>query len=156
MKASLRVLLFVLHLAGVIAWSRAANADPLVVTVDVTQERKPISPLIYGINYEGQGSYAETLGQPAEVSSGVVSDLNATLLRNGGNLASRYNWQVNCTNHSSDFYYESIVADGQASDDMRDSDVFIRVARGGGAAPSVTIPMIDWLSKLGPNEAILP
>jgi hypothetical protein len=149
------VILFVILAAAVLVQPSSA-ADPLVVTVDVTQERQPISPLIYGINYEGQGSYAEVLGQPAEVSSSVVSDLNASLVRNGGNLASRYNWQLNCTNHDQDFFYESIGADGQAVDDQRDSDVFVRVARGGGAEPSVTIPMIDWLSKLGPDEGILP
>ena len=150
------LILFAICAAAVLVQSSTA-ADPLVVTVDVTQERHPISPLIYGVNYEGQGGiYTDLLKQPFEISADVVSDLNATIVRNGGNLGSRYNWQMDSTNHASDFYYESLTTDGTAVDDHRDSDVFIRVARGGGAEPSVTIPMIDWLSKVTANGDLLP
>lgn len=143
--------------ALIIVLRHSAAAGPVVVTVDVAQERRPISSFIYGINYDGQGGeYNDVLKQPFEVSADVVSDLNATIVRNGGNVASRYNWQMNCTNHARDFYYESLTADGQATDDQRDSDVFIRVARGGGAEPSVTIPMIDWLSMVTANRDLLP
>ena len=70
-------------------------AQTVVATVDVTQDRQPISPLIYGINY---------LTDPfGTVSSATIADLGATFVRNGGNLASRYNWQVNAENHAEGF-----------------------------------------------------
>ncbi len=116
-------------------------AQTVVVTVDVTLDRQPISPLIYGINY---------LTDPfGTVSSATISDLNATFVRNGGNLATRYNWQTNSENHAQDFYFESIASDGSATTDGRASDLFIATVRAGGAEPTVTIPTIDWLSKLG-------
>ena len=116
-------------------------AQTVVVTVDVTQDRQPISPLIYGINY---------LTDPfGTVSTATIRDLNASFVRNGGNLASRYNWQTNSENHAQDFYFESIASDGAATTDGRASDLFIATVRAGGAEPTVTIPTIDWLSKLG-------
>ena len=62
--------------------ARALAAQTVVVTVDVTQDRAPISPLIYGINYV-------TLNPFGTVSSGTISDLNASFVRNGGNLVRR-------------------------------------------------------------------
>src|SRR5450432_1159624 len=125
--------------------ARTLLAQTVVVTVDVTQDRAPISPLIYGINY---------LTDPfGTVSSATISDLNASFVRNGGNLATRYNWQLNVENHGQDFYFESLPADGSASNDQRESDLFIATVRNGGAEPTVTIPTIDWLSKLGAGGA---
>ena len=128
--------------------ARALAAQTVVVTVDVTQDRAPISPLIYGINYV-------TLNPFGTVSSGTISDLNASFVRNGGNLATRYNWQLNVENHALDYYFESLASDGSANPDQRESDLFISTARNGGAEPTATIPTIDWLSKLGAGGAKL-
>ena len=131
-----------------VAWFAGfAGAQTIVCNVDVTQDRAPISPLIYGINY---------LTDPfGTVSSATINDLNASFVRNGGNLASRYNWQVNSENHAQDFYFESIASDGAAATDQRASDLFIRTVRNGGAEPTVTIPILDWLSNLGPGGSKL-
>ena len=122
-------------------------AQTVVATVDPTQDRQPISPLIYGINY---------LTDPfGTVSSATISDLNASFVRDGGNLATRYNWQTNSENHAQDYYFESLPSDGANATDQRLSDLFIATVRNGGAEPTVTIPMIDWLSKLGGGGATL-
>ena len=127
--------------------TRALLAQTVIVTVDPTQDRAPISALIYGINY---------LTAPfGTVSSATISDLNAGFVRNGGNLATRYNWQLNVENHGRDFYFESLAADGSPNVDQRASDLFIATVRNGGAEPTATIPTIDWLSKLGAGGAKL-
>ena len=130
-----------LRVVGVVFFAGCIAAQAVVVTVDVTQDRQAISPLIYGINY---------LTDPfGTVSSVTITDLNASFVRNGGNLASRYNWQINAENHAQDFYFESIASDGAAATDQRASDLFITTVRNGGAEPTVTIPTIDWLSNVG-------
>ncbi len=141
LRRSLGGLLLLVLLGGL-------HAQTIVVIVDVTQDRQAISPLIYGINY---------LTDPfGTVSSATISDLNASLVRNGGNLATRYQWQFNTENHGNDYYFESIPSDGNAATDQRASDLFISTARSGGAEPTATIPTIDWLSKSGPGGSILP
>ncbi|MBS0657692.1 MAG: hypothetical protein JSR82_05510 [Verrucomicrobia bacterium] len=136
-----------LGMAGLLGGLTAPLAAQVSVTVDVTQDRRAISPLIYGVNYVD--------GVVGVITPTLLSDLNATFVRNGGNLASTYNWLSNSENHGNDFYFESLPADGAAANDQRLSDLFIRTARQGGAEPTVTIPMLDWISRLGPGGAKL-
>ncbi|HVT04398.1 MAG TPA: hypothetical protein VHL58_13605 [Thermoanaerobaculia bacterium] len=75
----------------------AAMAQPVLVHVDANSNRHAISPFIYGVAYG---------------SSPELADLNATINRYGGNPASRYNWLINASNRSDDFFYESIGDSG--------------------------------------------
>ncbi|MEO8128061.1 MAG: glycoside hydrolase family 44 protein [Bryobacteraceae bacterium] len=119
--------------------STAYAQNPAVtVNVDAALDRKPINPKIYGIAF---GTTAQLL------------DLNAPLNRYGGNSTTRYNWQQNADNRGQDWYFESI-ADSSAVAGER-GDTFIATTRAGGAEPLITVPMIDWVAKVGANRTKL-
>src|SRR5215510_11894529 len=119
--------------------STGLGQNPAVtVQVDVNASRKPINPLIYGV---------------AHASTAQLNDLNSPLNRNGGNNTSRYNWQLNADNRANDWYYESI-ADSSGAAGGR-GDAFIAASQAANAEAMLTIPMIDWIAKLGSNRGKL-
>lgn len=109
---------------------------PVAIVVDVAAQRVPISPLIYGVAFG---------------TSNLLADLNSPLNRSGGNSTTRYNWQTNASNHAADWYFESLVGNSTAAGG--DGDDFIRESKNGGAQPMLTIPIIGYVAKLGPNSA---
>jgi hypothetical protein len=121
--------------ASAIALGAATN-PAVTLTIDAASNRHPINPLIYGVAFASQAQLAE---------------LNAPLNRQGGNAASRYNWQANAYNRAADWYFESI---GEASATAGESaDTFINLSRAAGSEPILTVPMLDWVAKLGANRA---
>lgn len=112
--------------------------SPTTITVDASADRHPISPLIYGVCW---------------ASEQQLSLLNSPLNRAGGNNESMYNWQLNASNHAADWFFESI-ADTSASPGERD-DTFVSNTKAAGAEPMLTVPMLGWVAKLGPNRAKL-
>jgi len=60
----------------------------VTVTINTLQERKPISPYIYGVNQDMAG-------------------VNPTVRRMGGNRMTGYNWENNYSNAGSDWYHSS-------------------------------------------------
>ena len=119
--------------------STAFSQNPAVtVQVDVNANRKPINPLIYGV---------------AHASSAVLSDLNSPLNRNGGNNTSRYNWQLNADNRANDWYYESIGDSSSVAGER--GDTFIANSKAAGAQAMLTIPLLDWVARLGANRSKL-
>ena len=115
----------------------AQNAS-VTVTIDVNASRRPINQNIYGVAY----GTAQTL-----------PDLNIPMNRYGGNNTSRYNWQVNGDNRGFDWYFESIPEPNATAGERGDS--FIQVSKSAGAEPMITIPIIDWVAKLGANRGKL-
>src|SRR5262249_57955053 len=116
----------------VLSATASAQNPTASVTVDVNANRHAIDPRVYGIAY---GTTAQ------------LSDLNIPLNRYGGNNASRYNWQLNADNRDQDWYFESI---GDASSTAGErGDTFISTTQAGGARAMITIPMLDWIAKLG-------
>lgn len=109
------------------------------ITIDAGAHRRAISPLIYGVAYGDTPS---------------LKLLNAPLNRQGGNNTTRYNWQLNADNKDSDYYFESI-GDNSAVPGER-GDTFIAASKAGGAQPLLTVPMLGWVAKLGPNREKLP
>src|SRR5712691_3323800 len=110
----------------------------ITITVDAAANRRPINPNIYGV---------------AHATTAQLNDLNSPLNRNGGNNTTRYNWQVNADNRGSDWYYESI---GDASAIVGErGDTFFASARSANAKAMLTVPMIDWVARLGPNRSKL-
>ena len=110
----------------------------VTIDVDAAANRHPISPNVYGVAY---------------ASAAQLSDLNVPLNRSGGNAATRYNWQLNASNRAADWFFESI---GETSALAGESaDTFIRDTKSAGAQPMITIPIIGWTAKLGPNRANL-
>ncbi|HEX3123191.1 MAG TPA: glycoside hydrolase family 44 protein, partial [Rhodanobacteraceae bacterium] len=124
-------------LVAFMATAHAQNA-PVTLNVDANANRHAISPLIYGVAY---GSTAQ------------LDDLNSPLNRYGGNNASRYNWQLNADNRDFDWYFESI-ADTSAVAGER-GDTFISQSKAANAQAMLTLPMLDWVAKLGANRGKL-
>ena len=136
--AAVRQRLVPLLLCGLVAGvatPAAADNPPIDLTVDIGAQRHAISPLIYGVAW---GDSASLLA------------LNAPLNRHGGNATSRYNWQLNADNRGFDWFFESL----EKSSDVpgEEGDTFIATSRAGGAEPMLTIPMLDWLARLGEVE----
>jgi PKD repeat protein len=115
----------------------AQNAA-VTVSVDANANRHAIDPRIYGVAF----------ATPAQ-----LADLNAPINRYGGNAASSYNWQQNASNRGFDWYFESIPESSATAGEL--GDTFIANARSAGAEPMLTIPMLDWVAKLGPNRSKL-
>ena len=117
-----------------------ANAQNPAVTVnvDANANRQAINPNIYGV---------------AHATTAQLNDLNSPLNRNGGNNTTRYNWQLNADNRGNDWYYESI-AESNATAGER-GDTFFANSRAANAQAMLTIPMIDWVAKLGSNRGKL-
>jgi hypothetical protein len=120
------------------AISTHAQNGTVAIAVDASASRHPINPDVYGV---------------AHATTAQLTDLNVTLNRNGGNNTTRYNWQVNADNRGNDWYYESI-GDASATAGER-GDTFIANARAANAKAMLTVPMIDWVAKLGPNRSKL-
>ena len=110
----------------------------VTVRVDPGAGRKAIRPEIYGV------AFADTE---------ALRELNVPLNRSGGNATTRYNWQANASNRGSDWYFESLAS--SSATPGADGDAFIAESRAGGAEPMLTIPMIGWVAKLGPNRGRL-
>jgi PKD repeat protein len=129
----------ILIIGAVVLSSMAVAQNPTAtVTVDVNLNRKPIDPRIYGIAYG---------------TSAQLSDLNVPLNRYGGNNTSRYNWQINADNRGQDWYFESIPENSSTPGER--GDTFISTTQAAGARAMITIPMLDWVGKLGANRSKL-
>ena len=104
------------------------HAETITIAIDAARGRHPINPAIYGVAF----------------ATGVqLRELNVPLNRWGGNSTTRYNWQLNASNHAQDYFFESIGGD--------DADAFIAETRAAGAEPMIAVPMIGWVARLGPN-----
>ena len=110
----------------------------ITIAVDAAANRRPINPNIYGV---------------AHATTAQLNDLNSPLNRNGGNNTTRYNWQVNADNRGSDWYFESIAEPSATPGDR--GDAFITDARAANAQAMLTIPLIDWVAKVGSNRSKL-
>jgi len=125
-------------LALVLSAAAAAQNPTASITVDAAANRKAIDPRIYGVAY---GTTTQ------------LSDLNVPLNRYGGNNSSRYNWQLNADNRDQDWYFESIGDSSSVAGER--GDTFISTTQAAGARAMITIPMLDWVAKLGTSRAKL-
>ena len=116
----------------------AADAQ-VTVAVDAAANRHPINPNVYGVAHAGTAE---------------LTDLNAPLNRYGGNTTTRYNWQLNADNRGNDWYFESI-ADSERDGRRARRHLHRATRSAAGAQPMLTIPMLDWVAKLGaePQQA---
>ena len=130
--------LLALAIGAVLPASALAQNAAVTINVDANANRKPISPYIYGVAF---------------ASTAQLADLNAPLNRSGGNATSSYNWQLNATNRGGDWYFESIPEASATPGEMGDS--FIALSRAAGAEAMITVPMLDWVAKLGANRGKL-
>lgn len=115
-----------------------ALCQTAVINVDANADQRPIDPAVYGLAYATEAQLGE---------------LRLPTNRRGGNNTSRYNWQQNSDNRGADWFFQSIAYDSATPGD--DVDDFIAETKAGGAEPMVTIPMVGWVAKLGPNRSKL-
>jgi hypothetical protein len=106
----------------------------VTINVDANLNRRAINPQIYGV---------------AHASAAQLAELNAPLNRSGGNNTTRYNWQQNADNRGSDWYFQSIPFANQPGES---GDTFIQNSKNANAEPMLTVPMIDYVAKVGPNR----
>jgi Glycoside hydrolase family 44 len=116
----------------------SAQTATVTIRVDAAASRHPINPNVYGV---------------AHATTAQLDDLNAPLHRNGGNNTTRYNWQLNADNRGNDWYYQSI-ADNSATAGER-GDSFISSSRVANATAMLTVPLIQWVAKVGSGRAKL-
>ncbi len=118
--------------------SAPGTSAPIAITVNATLNERPINPLIYGVAF---------------ASASQLNELNAPLQRWGGNSTTRYNWFLNADNKANDWYFQSIGNSSATPGAAADS--FVNDSKAGNAEPIITIPMIDWMPKLGPGRTKL-
>ena len=121
-----------------VSFAALAQNPATTINVDANSNRHPISPLIYGV---------------ASGTASTLAGLNSPLNRYGGNNSSRYNWQLNADNRDFDWYFESIGDDSAVSGER--GDTLIAESKAANAQPMITVPMLDWIAKLGPNRSKL-
>lgn len=118
--------------------SPPGTSAPVAITVNAALNRRPINPMIYGVAF---------------ASASQLTELNSPLNRSGGNAETRYNWQLNARNHAADWYFQSLAA--ASSIPGAATDAHVTESKNGGAEAMLTVPMIGWMPKLGPNRARL-
>jgi hypothetical protein len=109
------------------------NVD-ITLAVDVTAGRKPISPLIYGLNFAKE-SFAQEIALP--------------LRRWGGNLTTRYNWPINATNHAADWFFHNNIKYDEYTGIAQTADEWIAQNQRTGTESLVTLPMLGYVAKNG-------
>jgi len=125
-----------------IAFVASGMPEPAPVTragpalsVDVSADRRPISPYIYGMNFADED---------------LAAELHLPVRRWGGNSTSRYNWQNDTLNTGSDWYFENVPQENDHPELLPDgstTDRFIEQDRRTGTQTLLTIPMIGWTAK---------
>jgi Glycoside hydrolase family 44 len=124
---------------GSLIYAAPAQSATLDIAIDATANQHPISNLIYGVAFASQAD---------------LTALNAPLNRSGGDSMTDYNWAVNAQNLADDWYFESYPQ--SSATPGAEADTFVQQTKAAGALPMLTIPLIGWVAKLGPNRSILP
>lgn len=109
------------------------------VAVNAAAAHHPINPLIYGVAFAGTADLAT---------------LRAPVNRWGGNSTSAYSFAANAENLGSDWYFESCPQAGAAPGAA--ADAFVSATKAGGSRSMLTMPLVGWVAKLGPNHCTLP
>ncbi|GMU67486.1 MAG: hypothetical protein AMXMBFR36_37600 [Acidobacteriota bacterium] len=109
---------------------------PIAVDVDPNADRRPVSDLIYGVNF----------ASPAQ-----LADVGYPLNRWGGNRTTRYHWQLDVDNSAFDWFYQNYTgSEGQPLPQGSSSDQFITSTRAAGADVVLTLPSMGRVA--GPDR----
>lgn len=113
----------------------------LQLSINPGTTRHSISPLIYGINATRMSDtdFAE-----------LTQAINPTIVRWGGNITTRYNWENDFYNTAKDWYYENIPFDNPDRSKLPDNsaaDRFIQRNRNAAIESLITVPIIGWVAK---------
>ena len=125
----MRITLLGLILSCGVGQSIETLAATVNVVVDLSSDRHPIHPEIFGV------SGAPDLDQVAY-----------PLVRWGGNSTTRYNWQADVHNTASDWFFMNIP-DGNGTPSSSSVEAQIAATLGAGSQPLVTLSTIGWIPK---------
>jgi hypothetical protein len=117
---------------GVAGRTAPAAAADVTVTVDPNGAARPVSPLIYGVNFG---------------SAGQATRIRWPVRRWGGNAVTRYSWEDDINNRASDWFFYNIENDHPNPPELPNnssSDRFIDETRAGGGEVLLTVPTIGW------------
>src|SRR5581483_11021150 len=103
----------------------------VAVGVDTLQDRHPISPFVYGVNFGPDTNY--------------LSDSGTTFVRWGGSASSRYNWTNFNTNGGAGEYFANRAM--ASTSGYQDSTSFVNAISNAGSAPLMTIGLLPWVAK---------
>jgi len=98
--------------------------------VDVTADRHPISPDIYGMAYP---------------DAALAKEIRLPLNRWGGDATTRYNWRVDGSNAGDDWFFMAGGKDHPTP--SGDPDALVAGAKSYGGRVLMTIPIIDYINK---------
>jgi hypothetical protein len=115
----------------------AQQSESVTVVIDTTKSRHPISPLIYGSNFDMKNG------------RGYRNPLH----RFGGNSTTRYNWKLNANNRGADWFFQSIGEKDPAPGGLVSQ--FVSDSRAEGSLPMITVPCIGWTAKIKPDRGKL-
>lgn len=110
----------------------------VILSVDAAADRQAIHPEIYGVMF---------------ASAEDLKANNTTLDRHGGNYATRYNWELNASNHSRPWYLSRVEPGGDQPAGLLDA--LVENTRTAGASAMITIPTCGWVANLGPGHSVL-
>ncbi|XXF80379.1 glycoside hydrolase family 44 protein [Myxococcaceae bacterium GXIMD 01537] len=107
------------------------------VAVDVSADRRPLSPDIFGVNFE-------------DMPTAGYSQLAFPFQRWGGNSMTRYNWELDAVNRGSDWYFLSLPFSGGNPatlpyGSLADRFIMNNLARG--TRMLLQVPTIGWTPK---------
>jgi hypothetical protein len=95
-------------------------------------EKKPVSPLIYGVAMTLRGHDDEA----------AMWSLKPSTRRFGGNATSRFNWRINAWNAASDYFWMNVTPG-----DHFEWPQFLDDNVSHGVESAITVPMIGWVAK---------
>ncbi|HEY2773108.1 MAG TPA: glycoside hydrolase family 44 protein [Candidatus Binatia bacterium] len=105
------------------------------LTVNAASGQRAIDPDIYGMNFADEA---------------LASELALPVRRWGGNSTTRYNWQLDTSNHAFDWYFENIPNDNAHPEllpDGSETDNFVEQDRRTSTHTLLTMPLIGWTPK---------
>ena len=123
-----------------LAIASASVAWAETISIDANADRHAINPMVYGV---------------AWADAAQLAGLNPPSNRWGGNHTSRYNWKINGYNAGSDWYFQSLASGDGGAAQSGSADLFIDRSKAVGAQPLITIPIVDWVAKLGSSRGKL-
>lgn len=107
------------------------------VSVDVTADRRPVSPDLFGVNYE-------------DMPTAGYSQLAFPVKRWGGNSMTRYNWELDAVSRGSDWYFLSLPYSGTDASRLpvgSRADRFISESLARGTKVLLQVPTLGWVPK---------
>ena len=121
--------------------SGGSTGTSVSIAIDAKANVHDISPLIYGV-------------AAFDNVTSTLTGLNSPINRHGGNATSAYNWKINASGRGADWFFESIGDDANGTPAGFVTNL-VQANQAANAQSMITVPMLPWVAKLGPNRSKL-